>query len=343
MEQSSDLKPQLREKTQFVMDIQEGQWVKTPFLVKMSLVTVDKNGRPYMQLVLMDKSGEVEARIWDDVARYAGQAVQDSFVWIEAQCKVYQSRKQLVIRNLQMVREDEIQLQDYLKELPLNVDLLYSKIVDAIRSMKDPDYRALAEVTLLEDPEIVQRLKRAPAAKTYHHAYPCGLLEHMVSITELLDRVAEHYQPHVDRDLLFLGGFFHDIGKLWELSYDRVVDYTTEGRLVGHLVMGVELVTRKIHVLESQAGRLSQPQFPELKKILIKHVILSHHGLLEYGSPKRPKCLEAFIVHAIDDLDSKVNAVRKFIEADMSPGPWTQLNRQFERYFFKNAQNISES
>ncbi|MGZ3699573.1 MAG: HD domain-containing protein, partial [Bdellovibrionota bacterium] len=138
----------------------------------------------------------------------------------------------------------------------------------------------------------------------------------------------------LDRDLLFLGGFFHDIGKLWELSYDRVTDYTTEGKLIGHLVMGVELVDRKIRELEAQEGRLPG-KFPEDKKLLVKHLILAHHGILEYGSPKRPKCLEALIVHMIDDLDSKVNAIRMFIELDQSPGRWTALNRQYERFFYK--------
>ena len=133
-----------------------------------------------------------------------------------------------------------------------------------------------------------------------------------------------------------MGGFFHDIGKLWELSYDRVTDYTTEGKLIGHLVMGVELMDRKIRELEAQAGRLpGDGKFPEEKKLLVKHVILAHHGQLEYGSPKRPKCLEALIVHYIDDLDSKVNAIKTFTEQDANPGRWTNLNKMYGRYFFK--------
>ena len=201
--------------------------------------------------------------------------------------------------------------------------------------MQDPFYKALAESVLKDDPEIVDRVKRAPAAKSMHHAYSTGLLEHVVSITGILDHLAKHYGGYVDRDLLFLGGFFHDIGKIWELSYDRVTDYTTEGKLIGHLVMGVELVNRKIRELEAQPGRIPGDKFPEEKKLLVKHVILAHHGLLEYGSPKRPKCLEALIVHMIDDLDSKVNAIRTFIEQDQTPGRWTAFNQHYERFFFK--------
>ena len=163
---------------------------------------------------------------------------------------------------------------------------------------------------------------------------PVGLLEHVASITKVLDFLSGHYGGALDRDLLFLGGFFHDIAKIWELSYERVTDYTTEGKLVGHLVMGVELVDRKIRELESQPGRLPGI-FPEEKKLLVKHLILAHHGKLEYGSPVLPQCLEALVVHYIDDLDSKMNAIGKFMEADQNPGPWTLLNRHHERFFYK--------
>jgi 3'-5' exoribonuclease len=219
-------------------------------------------------------------------------------------------------------------------ESPVDPEALYTRLLEYMGTMQDPFYRALAEAVLRDDADIVDRVKRAPAAKSVHHAYRTGLLEHVVSITGILDGLAKHYGKYLDRDLLFLGGFFHDIGKLWELSYDRVTDYTTEGRLIGHLVMGVELVDRKIRELEAQPGRLPG-LFPEEKKLLVKHVILSHHGELEYGSPKRPKCLEALIVHYVDDLDSKVNAIRVFTEQDQTPGRWTGLSRLYDRFFWK--------
>ncbi|MGE0614012.1 MAG: 3'-5' exoribonuclease YhaM family protein [Bacteriovoracia bacterium] len=321
-------------KTQFVRNLKDKETVSSPFLVKFSAVAVGKTGKPYMNVVLCDKSGECEARIWDDVTHYAGQAVKDAFVWVDGNCQNYQGRNQIVIKKLQVLREDQVDVKDYVVESPLDPEVLYAKLLGYVNSMQDPYYKALAEAILRDDADTVSRFKRAPAAKSLHHAYKTGLLEHVVSITTTLDFLAAHYQPYVDRDLLFLGGFFHDIGKLWELSYDRVTDYTTEGRLIGHLVMGAELMTRKIRELEAQPGRLPGP-FPEEKALLVKHVILAHHGVLEYGSPKRPKCLEALIVHAIDDLDSKVNAIRMFTEQDQNPGRWTGLNRQFERFFFK--------
>ena len=322
------------EKTAYIKDLKEKMAVRSPFLVKFCAVAVGKTGKPYMNLVLQDKTGEIEARLWEDVPKYAGHAVRDSFLWVEATCQSYQGRKQLVIKSLQVLREDEIQLKEYVAESPVDPENLYRKILVYIESMVDPYYRALAESILKDDAEIIAKFKKAPAAKSMHHAYPAGLLEHVVSITGILDHMAVHYAPYVDRDLLFLGGFFHDIGKLWELSYDRVTEYTTEGKLIGHLVMGVELVERKVRELEAQPGRLPGA-FPEEKKLLVKHIILSHHGELEYGSPKRPKCLEALIVHYVDDLDSKVNSIRSFTEQDQTPGRWTGLNRQHERFFFK--------
>ena len=166
-----------------------------------------------------------------------------------------------------------------------------------------------------------------------HHAYPTGLLEHMVSITGILDSLSKHYGKMLDRDLLFIGGFFHDIGKIWELSYDLTTDYTTEGKLIGHLVMGVELIEKKTQAI---------PGFPNEMKLLAKHMVLSHHGQYEYGSPKRPKVLEALIVHYIDDLDSKINAIHGFIQNDQNPGDWTLLNKMYERYFYKSANQFQK-
>jgi 3'-5' exoribonuclease len=321
-------------KTQYVRELRDKDTVSSPFLIKFSATAVGKNGKPYMNLVLVDKTGEIEARVWEDVSQHVGQAVKDAFVRVEGRCQLYQNRRQVVVNRLQVLREDEVDPKEYVAEGTLDAEELYGKLLGYVETMQDPYYRALAESVLRDDADVRDRVKRAPAAKSMHHAYKGGLIEHVVSITSILDGLAKHYGAIVDRDLLFLGGFFHDIGKLWELSYDRTTDYTTEGKLIGHLVMGVELVDRKIRELEAQPGRLPGA-FPEEKKLLVKHVILAHHGLLEYGSPKRPKCLEALIVHMIDDLDSKVNAIKGFIEQDLNPGRWTGLNRNYERFFWK--------
>jgi 3'-5' exoribonuclease len=308
--------------------------IESAFLVKYCATAIGKSGKPYMNLIFMDKTGEIEARIWEDVANYAGQVVKDSFVWVKGRSQSYQGRRQIVVQQIQVLREDEVDVTDYVPESHLDAEGLYAKLLAFVDSMEDPYYKALAEAVLKDDPAISEGFKRAPAAKSIHHAYKTGLLEHVVSIVTLLDGISKHYQRWLDRDLLFLGGFFHDIGKIWELAYERVTDYTTEGRLVGHLVMGVELVDRKIRELESQEGRLPGA-FPEEKKLLVKHLILAHHGKLEYGSPKEPQCLEALVVHMIDDLDSKMNAIGQFIEQDLTAGRWTALNKSYQRYFYK--------
>lgn len=325
---------QLEPKSQFIRDLKEKDNISSPFLIKFSAVAIDRNGKPYMNLVFMDRSGELEGKLWSDVPQFVGQAVSGVYAKVEGRCQLHQGRKQIVVSKLQILREDQVDPKDYETEGKLDVEALYRDLLGYVSTMQDPHYRALAEAVLRDDAEIVDRVKRAPAAKSVHHAYRGGLLEHVISITGILDALSKHYGKILDRDLLFLGGFFHDIGKLWELSYDRVTDYTTEGRLIGHLVMGVELVEKKVRELESQEGRLPGP-FPEEKKLLVKHLILAHHGQLEYGSPKRPKCLEALIVHYIDDLDSKVNAIKTFLEQDQMPGRWTGLNRMYERFFFK--------
>ncbi len=304
-------------KKQYTRDLKDKDVVQNPFLIKFSALAVGKNGKPYMNLVLMDKTGEVEARLWEDAEKYATLAVRDAFVFV-----------------MNVLREDEVDVRDYIAEGEVDAEALYAQLLGYVASMQDPYYKALAESILRDDAEIVDRIKRAPAAKSMHHAYRGGLLEHVISITGILDHMARHYGKYVDRDLLFLGGFLHDIGKIWELSYERVTDYTTEGKLIGHLVMGSELVEKKVRALEAEAGRLPGP-FPDEQRLLVKHLILSHHGKYEYASPKRPKCLEALIVHMIDDLDSKVNAIQKFTLQDPTPGKWTGLNRQFERFFYK--------
>ncbi len=321
-------------KSQFSKGIRDQDRISSPFLVKYSAVATGKTGKPYMNVVLTDKTGDVEARIFDQVPRYSSQAVKDTFVQVEGVAQTFNGRIQIHIKDLTVLREDEVQVEEYLAESFLNADKLYEEVKAILASMKDPYYRALLESIFIDDADIVARVKRAPAAKSFHHAYPVGLLEHVVSIAKILEFLAAHYGPQVDRDLLFVGGFLHDLAKIWELQYDKVVDYTMEGRLLGHLVMGSELIEKKVQQLEAEEGRLPGP-FPVEKKLLAKHMVVAHHGKLEFGSPKEPACLEALLVHMIDDLDSKVNSIRTFIEQDSAPGSWTLLHRQYERYFYK--------
>jgi len=321
-------------KNQFSKTIQDTDRVSSPFLIKYAAFATGKTGKPYMNIILTDKTGDVEARVFDNVPKFHSQAVKDTFVQVEGNAQSFNGRIQIHIKDMKVLREDEVVMDEFLPPTFLSPEKIYAELTALIRSMKDPFYKALMESIFIDDAEIATRMKKAPAAKSMHHAYPVGLLEHVVSICKTLDFLSQNYAPYVDRDLLFVGGMMHDLGKIWELQYEKTTDYTTEGRLIGHLVMGSELIEKKIQVLESQEGRLPAA-FPIEKKLLAKHMVLAHHGKYEYGSPKEPACLEAQIVHMIDDLDSKVNAIRVFIENDSQAGPWTLLNKQFERFFYK--------
>lgn len=321
-------------KTQYSKSIHDQDRISSPFLIKYAAVATGKTGKPYMNVILTDKSGDVEARVFDNVPKFHSQAVKDTFVQVEGNAQSFNGRIQIHIKDMMVLREDEVSLDEFLPPTFLSPEKIYAELTALIHSMKDPFYKALMESIFLEDAEIATRMKKAPAAKSMHHAYPVGLLEHVVSICKTLDFLSQNYSPYVDRDLLFVGGMMHDLGKIWELQYEKTTDYTTEGRLIGHLVMGSELIEQKVQLLESVEGRLPG-KFPIEKKLLAKHMVLAHHGKLEYGSPKEPACLEAQIVHMIDDLDSKVNAIRVFIENDAQAGSWTLLNKQFERFFYK--------
>ena len=321
-------------KTQYAKTILEKDRVSSPFLIKYAAVATGKTGKPYMNIILTDKTGDVEARVFDNVPKFHSQAVKDTFVQVEGNAQGFNGRIQIHIKDMTVLREDEVVLDEYLSPTILSAEKLYAELTAIVLSMKDPFYKALMESIFIDDAEIAKRFKKAPAAKAMHHAYPVGLLEHVVSICKILDFLSHNYSPYADRDLLLVGGMMHDLGKIWELQYEKTTDYTNEGRMIGHLVMGSELIEKKIQWLESQPGRLPSA-FPEEKKLLAKHMVLAHHGKYEYGSPKEPVCLEAQIVHMIDDLDSKVNAIRTFVEQDAQAGMWTLLNKNFGRYFYK--------
>jgi 3'-5' exoribonuclease len=277
----------------------------------------------------MDKKGEVEARAWDNAVKLSEEVKAQDVLKVAGKVNSYQGRKQVIVEAAARVAEGSMPLDRFLPSTAYDVNRLYKDMVALFETIEDPQARSLALKTL-EDPEVKRRILRAPAAKTVHHAYAGGLLEHTLSVCRILDQLANHYRNYygkaVSRDLLLLGGLFHDIGKIYELAFDRGTEYTKEGQLIGHHVQGCELIDRISATI---------PDFPAELKLHVKHMILAHHGKLEYGSPKVPHTLEALLVHYVDDLDSKVNTILGFIAADNNPGEWTANNRLFERTFLK--------
>lgn len=306
-----------------IRDLKDKDNVEGLFLVREKNVGVGKNGRPFMTLQLGDASGSLDSRLWDRVEELSRECEVGDVVKIKGQIQLFQNRKQLILHRLEKVDQSTVRVDDYLPQTKRRPEDMLAELHTLVKTIKNDFLRQLITDTL-EDPEIRPKVLRSPAAKSIHHAWVGGLLEHILSICKIMDFMGTHYH-FLNRDLLLFGAIFHDIGKVWELSYDNGINYTDRGRLIGHMHMACELVDKK-------SARILG--FSEELRDICKHIILSHHGKLEYGSPKRPKFLEALVVAMIDDLDSKISTVHSFIENERVSGDkWSRYSDLFERYF----------
>jgi len=243
---------------------------------------------------------------------------------VRGQATLYQGKIQIRVQDVIRVEESKVAAEDFLPRSANDPAVMLAELQAILRAIKNPHLLALAEACFADD-DMMRLLKQAPGAKTIHHPYLSGLLEHTLSLLKLILKVVENYRG-VDVDMLLIGGFLHDIGKIYEFTFDRALDYTDAGQLLGHLVMEVELVTRKIETL---------PEFPADLALLVKHMLVSHHGAYEFGSPKLPQTLEAVILHSLDDLDGKIQAIQNMPEKE--PGSkWTAFHRAYGRSFYKS-------
>lgn len=307
----------------FVADLSEKQTVQSLFLVKEKNLQMGKNGRSYLSLFISDRTGSMDARAWDNVEDMDRLFQSGDIIRVKGQVQVFQGRRQFIIHKVERADKSDYNPEHFIAESQLDPEDLLRQLLLIVESIHDSFIRQLAQ-SVLQDPSIRERILVAPAAKTIHHAKVGGLLEHIVSICRVMEFMALHYKQ-LNRDLLIFGAIFHDIGKIWELSTHDGIQYTDEGRLIGHLVMSVELIERKAQKIFG---------FPEPLKMILKHIVLSHHNLLEYGSPKRPKFLEALVVAMIDDLDSKIDTLTS-IQSEAET--WTRYSPMFDRYFYTKA------
>jgi 3'-5' exoribonuclease len=266
----------------FVKDIQERDLIATPFLVRDKIIAMAKNGRPYMTLKLMDCTGEVEGRIWDRVDELSVRFNKDDFVQVTGKASVYMGKMQLILQDLERIEESAVELSDFLPVSMRPVAEMVSELKTVVEGLIDPNLRNLMQA-FLADEAFMAGYTRAPAAKAMHHVYLGGLLEHSLAVAVLANDISQRY-PDLNRDLLVVGALLHDVGKVAELRYQRSFEYTDAGKLLGHIMIGVELVEEKLRTLQS---------FPQELAVHLKHLLLSHHGQYEYGSPKRPKTMEA--------------------------------------------------
>ncbi len=297
------------------------------FLVLGKQQRMTKQNKPYLNLLLGDKTGQIEGRVWDLAdPRIAKDFERGDMVKIRGCVTRFDDRCQIKVEQLRKAQSGEVEKADMLPSTGQDVAALWNRLEATVESVANPDLKRLLQA-LLADPAIAQAYREAPAARQLHHAWLGGLLEHVVSLLGLAERVAAQY-PLLDGDLLVTGVILHDIGKIRELSWEAGFDYTVEGVLLGHIQMGVDLVEKTIGSL---------PGFPERLRTLVLHMILSHHGKLEFGSPKLPMIPEALALNFVDDLDAKMQAVQSEFEkcaregkaADELTGKvWALDNRQ---------------
>jgi 3'-5' exoribonuclease len=311
-------------KTSYVTDLSSEQNITSFFLVHEKELRNTREGRAYLRLELGDRSGTIEARMWDQFENVAKDINRDDFVKVQARVELYRNRPQLALIQLRLAKPDEIDLADYLPHTTADVEKMFGELRGYAESISNPWLKQLA-LGMISDPEVARCYKRAPAAKVMHHAYLGGLLEHVISLCGMARRVATHY-PELDVDLLLTAAILHDVGKLDELCYERAIGYTTPGQLLGHIVMELETVTRAIDKI---------PGFPEPLKTVVQHLLISHHGQYEFGSPKLPMIREAMVFHYLDDLDSKLAAVRVALANPSGDDEWSAYSAALGRKFLK--------
>jgi 3'-5' exoribonuclease len=319
-------------KSPYIKELEPNQIVSTFFLVQNKEIRQKKTGEPYLSLSLCDRTGELDAKMWDNVVEVMETFERDDFVKVKGLIQIFHNRPQMTIHKMRRVGDDEVEFADYFPASDRDPDEMLAELRGVVAGMSNAHLRGLLNA-LLDDPEIARRYKIAPAAKQIHHAYLGGLIEHVLSLCGMARLAASHYRA-IDLDLLLAGVVLHDLGKIYELSYERGFSYSTEGQLLGHITIAMRMVADKLAVL---------PEFPPRLRTLVEHMILSHHGRLEFGSPKLPQFPEAMLLHYLDDLDSKMECMRQMVDRDRQvEGLFTGYSPSMERSILKKAKYMEE-
>jgi 3'-5' exoribonuclease len=309
----------------FVSDIAPNQEVAGSFVVDEKQLRVARSGIPFLTLKLTDKSGQISGRIWEQAEERSSSIDIKSVVFVRGRSELFREELQLQIDEIAPVPMVDIDRADFLPVCPRSIDDLMEKLRELAATIKKGPLQRLMR-QILNDTHLMDRFRAAPAAKSMHHAYLGGLLEHTVAVAELVSSMTAFY-PDLNRDLLVIGAILHDIGKVDEFTYDLCIDYSPSGRLLGHMVLGVQILDERIRSLRA---------FPSEQALLLSHLILSHHGEVELGAVRLPMTREAFVLHFADDLDAKMNSLTRIL-ADSKQGDeaWTPYQPLFERFFFR--------
>jgi len=320
-------------KSFYVSSLQDGQAVTSLFLVREKEIrTSPRTGSSWLQLELSDRTGTISAKMWENFTAIVSTFDRDDVVQIRGRVKLYNGQKELALEAVIPSAEHDYELTDFLPHTKYDVEELYSKLRAAVAQMSNPYLQQLL-TSFIADPAIAPKLKRAPAAMTMHHAFIGGLLEHIVSLIGLARVISEHYRE-LDADLLLTGVVLHDIGKIEELRYARGIEYSTEGRLLGHIMIGAGMVHERIKAISG---------FPAPLAVLVEHLILSHHGTHEFGSPALPQVREAVALNFIDDFDSKMAAMGATIDSLSGDDEWTGRNPSLRRALLHGAKYLGKN
>lgn len=308
-------------------ELKEGDMVEEIFLVKGKGVYTSRNGNPYLSLRLSDRTGEIEGRLWEGVDEWVKNLTEGDFLKVKGKVVTFKGQRQISIKEMEMVQEVDIK-----EFLPTSVRDIEEMVVDLrayINMISTPYFQKLLNF-FFYDEEFVTLFKKAPAAKELHHVYLGGLLEHTLEVTKLCVEALNHFK-NINRDLLIAGALLHDIGKVYEFNYDRLIGYSTRGRLLGHITIGAGLLEERIRKVEG---------FPEESRMLLEHLIISHHGENEYGSPVVPKTVEALILHSLDNLNAKVNCFQSFMDREgIEERKWTGYHKILERHLYRGPES----
>jgi len=320
-------------KEQFVKDLKAGDKALSFFLVKHKELEYfrDRTKGQFLTLSLSDRTGDILARVWEGAPELAETFEKGDVVRVLGEVEEYMGRLQVIVAKLRRAEEEEYQLEDFLPHTERDVKEMLEKVQETIASIENPYLRSLLD-KFFDDEEFVKEFCRAPCARRIHHAYLGGLLEHVTEVIALCQTVLELF-PQIDRDLLLTGAILHDVGKIREFVYQTEIDYSDEGRLWGHMVIGDRLISERVAQI---------PDFPPELAMRLRHMVLSHHGRHEWGSPRRPKTLEACALHYVDNLDAQVNRFAQIIAARRDKTkPWTEYDTLLKRYLYAGEEDLA--
>lgn len=312
----------------YIETFREGMHISDVYLCKNKQIALTKAGKEYGNLVLQDKTGTVDAKIWDLGSPGVGNFETMDYVYVDADVTVFMGSNQMNVKRIRKADEGEYIASDYLPVSSKNVDEMYRELVVLIAGIGNPYLKKLAESFFVDDMAFAKAFRFHSAAKTVHHGFVGGLLEHTLSVTKMCDYFTGAY-PMLNRDLLLTAAMFHDVGKTKELSVFPENDYTDEGQLLGHIIIGTEMVSERIKKI---------PGFPERLAVELKHCILSHHGELEYGSPKKPAILEALALNFADNADAKMETMIEVLKGAGDNTGWLGYNRLLETNIRKTSE-----